>query len=157
MLLFRKITKNKKLPAKKATAELMNKWKASKRRLATYLQRKSELMSAPVKKFCLIFFCVLFGGSSIAIIIHSATSKEQAVRVTTITKPAHPERNDLTSLAPDSVITKREYERVIGFKNYLLQLKSDSIRKQQYDSIMFIRPKLMDSINLFEKMYLSQK
>lgn len=157
MLLLRKIMRREKSLPKEPTVEFINKWKASKRRLAIYLQRKSELVSAPVKKFCLLFFCVLFGGSSIAIIIHSATSKEQAVRVTTITKPAHPERNDLTSLAPDSVITKREYERVIGFKNYLLQLKSDSIRKQQYDSIMFIRPKLMDSINLFEKMYLSQK
>lgn len=157
MLLIRKIMKDKNLPAKEATAEIIKKWKRSKQRLAAYLQQKSELMSAAVKKFCLIFFCVLFGGSSIAIIIHSATSKEQAIQVTTITKPDHTERNDITSLHPDSVITKREYERVIGFKNYLLHLKSDSTRRKQYDSIMTFRPELMDSITLFEKMYLSQK
>jgi hypothetical protein len=157
MLPLRKNMKNKNSVAKEMPIEIINKWRAAKRRFATYLQQKSELMSDSLKKFSLIFFCSLFSSISIAIIIHSAITKEQAVSVGAISKPAPAGSDEMTSLKPDSVITKREYERIIGFKNYLLHLKTDTIGKRQYDSIMSVRPKLMDSIMMFEKLYLSQK
>jgi hypothetical protein len=157
MLLLKRNKKNKNSAAKEMPIEIINRWRAAKRRLATYLQQRSELMSMSLKKFSLIFFCVLFGGSSIAIVIHSATTKEQSVSVTTISKPARAGHDEITSLKSDSVITKREYEKIIGFKNYLLHLKTYTRGRKQYDSIISVRPKLMDSIILFEKLYLSQK
>ena len=56
----------------------------------------------------------------------------------------------------DSVITHEEYRRIELFKSYLLQLKDDETNKIKFDSIMRERPHLLDSITLFEKMYLSQ-
>jgi hypothetical protein len=157
MLLLKRNMKNKNSAAKDMPIEIIDKWRAAKRRFATYLQRKSELMSDSLKKLSLLFFCSLFSAISIAIIIRSSTTKEQAVSVRVISKSAHAGNDGITSLKSDSVITKSEYERIIGFKNYFLHLKTDTTGKRQYDSIISVRPKLMDSIILFEKMYLSQK
>ncbi len=156
MLLFKKI-RNKNRVADEMQLQISSKWKAFKERIATYLQRKSELLSAQTKKYTLIFFCLLFGGSSIAIIIHSATTEQQKISIIKISKPAHSIQDEKLFLQGDSSITKSEYERVEQFKNYLYQLKIDSSGRKKFDSIIQARPHLIDSINLFEKMYLQQK
>jgi hypothetical protein len=157
MILFKKYVNRKSSTADNTPIEVLKKWNIAKRKLAIFLQRKSELLSLSAKKYSLIFFCALFGGSSIAIIIRSVASEKKTVRVTNISKPGHTRQDEITSLELDSVITRREYERMIQLKNYLLQLKSDSASRKQYDSITLLRPHLMDTIILFEKMYLSQK
>ena len=156
-MLFKKYVSRKSSINDNAIVEVLKKWNIAKRKLAIFLQRKSELLSPSAKRYSLIFFCALFGGSSIAIIIRSVTSEEKTVRVTNISTSGHTRQEEITSLEPDSVITRGEYERVVQFRNYLLQLKSDSASRKQYDSITLLRPHLMDSIIRFEKMYLSQK
>src|ERR1700754_4985756 len=104
MSLFRKNIKYKHSAAKEAPIEIIQKWKALKHRLATYLQQKSELLSMPVKKYSLIFFCILFGGGSVSIIIHSATTKTKALSVAKISKPEHATPDETTTLQPDSII-----------------------------------------------------
>lgn len=156
MLLFKKIRKENRT-AEEMQLQISSKWKSFKERIATYLQRKSEMLSGQTKRYSLIFFCLLFGGSSIAIIIHSATTKGQQVSITKISKPAQSMQNEKIYLQGDSAITKSEYERVEQFKSYLFQLKTDSSGGKKFDSIMRARPQLMDSINLFEKIYSQQK
>lgn len=156
MLSFKKIRKET-VAADEMQIQINSKWKAFKERIATYLQRKSELLTAQTKKYSLIFFCLLFGGSSIAIIIHSATAEQQKISITKISKPAHSMQDEKLYLQADSAVTKSEYDRVERFKKYLFQLKTDSLGRKKFDSIMQVRPQLMDSINLFEKMYLQQK
>ena len=92
-----------------------------------------------------------------AIIIHSATTKQQTVSITKLSKPAHSIQEEKLYMQSDSAITKSEYDRVEQFKNYLFQLKADSLNYKKFDSIMQTRPQLMDSIKLFEKMYLQQQ
>jgi hypothetical protein len=156
MLLFKRTRKENPI-GDKMQLRISGKWKAFKERIATYLQHKSELLSVQTKRYSLIFFCLLFGGSSIAIVIHSATTEQQTVSITKISKPAHSIQDEKLYLQVDSAITKSEYERVEQFRNYLLQLNTDSSGKKKFDSIIQARPQLMDSINLFEKMYLQQK
>ena len=157
MLLFKKNIKPKSSVAKEAPIEIINKWKALKRKLAIHLQQKSELLSIPAKKYSLAFFFILFGGSSIAIIIHSATTRQEIISVARISKSADVGKREFPALRSDSTITKREYERIIEFKKYLFLLRDDPARRKRFDSIITNRPGLMDSITLFEKMYLSQK
>jgi hypothetical protein len=135
---------------------VLNKWKIFKRKLANKLQEKSELLSTQTKRYSLIFFCVLFGGSSIGIIVHSVHTKVNAVKIALISRPAHTDEDAQSMLYPDSVITKQEYNRVLQFENYMFNLKGDSSGRKKYDSILQCRPQLMDSIELFERMYLSQ-
>lgn len=156
MLLFKRNTKIRGAVATGVPNAFINKMKALKQRIAAYLQTKSELLSAKAKKYVLIFFCLLFGGSSLAIIIHASLTKEKTISVLKISKPSHATQDVESLLKPDSMITRREYERVLQFKNYLLHLKNDSAGAKRYDSIIQTRPKLLDSITLFEKMYLSQ-
>lgn len=156
MFLFKKIRK-KSAAEEEFQFKINSKWKAFKTRIAMYLQHKSDLLSAQTKKYSLIFFCLLFGGSSVAIIIHSITIKGQQVSITKISKPAHSIQDEKLYLQADSAVTKSDYERVEQFKNYLLQLKTDSVSRKKFDSIVQARPRLMDSINLFEKIYLQQK
>jgi len=157
MLLFKKNIKHKSSGTKEVPIAIINKWKSLKRRLAVYLQQKSELLSMPVKQYSLAFFCILFGGTSVAIIIHSATTKQNIISVAKIFKSPHVGKQGFPALQSDSIITKREYERIIEFKNYLFLLRDDPARRKRFDSIITNRPGLLDSITLFEKMYLSQK
>jgi hypothetical protein len=156
MLLFKKI-RSKSVATSDAQLKIIRQWKALKERVANYLQRKSELLSVQAKKYSLIFFCFLFGGSSVAVIIHSATAETQPVSITKISKPQHSIQDEKKFLETDSSITKQEYNRIEQFKNYLFQLQTDSWGRKKFDSIMQARPQLIDSINLFEKMYLQQK
>lgn len=156
MFLFKKI-QERKVAKDAIQSPISGKWKTLKERFATYLQQKSEILSIQTKRYALIFFCLLFGGSSVAVIVHSSTAKEQAASITKISNPVHSIQNENNYLKPDSSITKREYDRVEQFKTYLLQIKKDSFGKNRFDSIMQARPRLIDSIHLFEKLYLQQK
>jgi hypothetical protein len=156
MLLFKKI-RNTNAVTGEAQVKNNREWRAFKKRIAYYLQQKSELLSAQAKKYGLISFCLLFGGSSLAVIIHSVTTKDQSISITKISKPAHSIHDEKSYLKLDSPITKHEYDRVEQFKNYLFDLKTDSFGRIKFDSIIQVRPGLIDSINLFEKMYLQQK
>lgn len=156
MLLFKK-TINGNLKANDAQVKINSRWIGFKERLAACLQQRSELVSTQTKKYGLLLFALLFGGSSIAIIIHSVTTEEPTVVITKILRPLHSIQDEKSYLQADSSITKREYDRVEQFKTYLIKLKMDSSGKKRFDSITKARPQLIDSINLFEKMYLQQK
>lgn len=157
ILLFKKTGRNKKLGDQEMRSAIIARWKAYKQKIAAYLQQKSEMFSIQTKKFSLIFFCVLFGGSSVAIIIHSTTTKQRPFSITKLSRTAHSIQEEKLYLQADSAITKNEYDRVEQFKAYMFQLKADSFNNKKFDSIIQARPLLMDSIKLFEKMYLQQK
>ncbi len=156
MLSFKNYKKKRLDVKNEKLLTVLNKWKTLKQKLANKLQQKSELLSTQTKRYALIFFCILFGGSSIAIIVHSVNTKVNAVEIAAISRPAHTDGDAQTMLQPDSVITKQEYNRVLQFEKYMINLKRDSSGRKKYDSIIQCRPQLMDSIALFERMYLSQ-
>lgn len=136
---------------------IANNWKVLKANVALFLQQKSETLSVQTKRYILIFFCLLFGGGSVAIVIHSSIGKQQKISLIAISKPIYSTQTGDSYLKSDSSITKREYDKVEQFKSYLLQLKNDSLRNNEFESIIHTRPQLMDSIHLFEKLYLQQK
>ena len=156
MLLYKRLKKNTTNVSEETTSAIFNKWKIFKQKLAIKLQKKFELLSSQAKKYTLILFCVLFGGSSIVIIVHSIATRTKTIKVASISKPAHANEDGQSIYQPDSIITKQEYNRILQLKNYLLYLRSDSTEKEKYDSIIRCRPQLMDSIAMFERMYLSQ-
>ncbi|MEP6467349.1 MAG: hypothetical protein ABJB05_13655, partial [Parafilimonas sp.] len=82
----------------KKPVAILNKWNAFKRKLAVRLQERFQLLSSQTKKYTLILFCVLFGGSSLAIIIHSAITKTGTLKITNITKPARVNEDNQATL-----------------------------------------------------------
>jgi hypothetical protein len=156
MLLSKKIKRNQSDINDDVSVKIKSKWIAYKHRIATFLQQRSELLSTEAKKYCLAFFCLFFGGSSVAVIIYTATTQKQPLAITKISRPIQATQDQQNFLPVDSSITKQEYERVEQFKNYLLQLKHDRSSSKKFDSIIQARPHLIDSIHLFETMYLQQ-
>ncbi|MEP6466072.1 MAG: hypothetical protein ABJB05_07185, partial [Parafilimonas sp.] len=84
--------------ADKEPLAILNKWNSFKRKLADGLQQRFQLLSSQTKKYTLILFCILFGGSSLAIIIHSVTTKTDALKIIDITKPARVNEDNQATL-----------------------------------------------------------
>jgi hypothetical protein len=137
--------------------DLITKWQSVKQKIAGYLQHKTECLSMQSKRCGLVFFCVVFGGSSVALIIHAVTFKNEPVHIATIAKGSGAGHTNEAFMRKDSVIRKAEYDKVMRVKNLLLDLQADSAGRMKFDSIILERPELLDSIAMFEKMYLSQK
>ena len=157
MLLLKKYAQNNRGSIPGTPNKIFSKWENLKKRFACYLQQQSESLSVNSKKISLALFCFLFGGTSTYIIIHSVSIKEKTVSVQNISRLPRPYPNEEIGIQPDSIITKMEYERIQQFKNYLIHLRDDSTGRTKFDSIMIARPRLLDSIRIIEKMYLSQK
>jgi len=132
---------------------IADKWIACKKRVALFLQVKYEKLSDGRKKLCLIFFCLLFGGSSVLVLIDALKRDDKKIGIIKISKTIMP---PLAEHKPDSVITKSEYERVEKFKDYIRELNKTKEGKQIADSLLTGHPGLLDSIALFESIYLSQ-
>jgi len=115
--------------------------------IADRLQQKTETYSVKTKKYLLVIFCMLFAGSSVLVIVNAFRAKQHhIIRVEAIPSPniIHDQPK------PDAIITKQEWEKIERYKTIIL-----SLPKITYDSLMRVRPHLMDSIRLFENLYSS--
>lgn len=128
-------------------AGIKTKWHLRKRRWADTLQNKFEQFSLFGKKLSLCFFCVVFAGSSIAVIIHAITTRQ--VHVVTAAKMPRIMQEKQTPGMP--FISKTEFARIEKFRQYINQLP-----KPLSDSFMQARPHLLDSIAQIENYYQSQ-
>jgi len=155
MFLFKRHKKKEIALQVKQSYVLFKQWEKMKQKLACYLQHRSELLSLKSKKLILLFFFIVCSTGSIFIIIN-ASVKGNNITVKQISKPASTKDSTHLETKSDSAITEKDYKRIERFKSYLLQLRDDSTTGKKFDSIMLQRPHLLDSITLFEKMYLSQ-
>lgn len=129
------------------------KWINLNKRVASFLQVKFEKLSDGRKKLCLIFFCLLFGGSSVLVLIEALKHDDKKTGIVKISKTI---KTPLIEHKPDSAITKAEYERVEAYKNHIRELNKTKEGKQKADSLLALHPGLLDSIAVFENIYLSQ-
>ena len=156
MFLFKRYKKKEIALQVKQSYVLFKQWEKMKQKLACYLQQRSEFLSLKSKKLILLFFFIVCSTGSIFIIVNALVSRGNIMRVKQISKPSPTKDNTDIATKSDSVITTRDYKRIELFKSYLMQLKDDSTNRKKFDSIILQRPRLLDSITLFEKMYLSQ-
>lgn len=123
------------------------KWRGLKRRWADALQKKFEQCSPFGKRLWLCFFCIVFAGSSIAVIIHTIKTRRVPVAATAKMPRIVQEKE-----RPDMpFLSKAEFERIEKFKGYINQLPRPLL-----DSFMQARPHLLDSITQIEHYYQSQ-
>jgi len=155
MFLFKRYKKKEIALQVKQSYILFKQWEKMKQKLACYLHHRSELLSLKSKKLILLFFFIVCSTGSIFIIIN-ASVKGNNITVKQISKPASTKDSTHLETKSDSAITEKDYKRIERFKSYLLQLRDDSTTGKKFDSIMRQRLYLLDSITLFEKMYLSQ-
>ncbi len=128
--------------------KIKSKYLSFKCCIADVLQRKSERLSLKSKKLLLVLFCLFFVSMSTVAIVKAITTKA-AVVSTQVKMPRIMQQKEMPAMP---FISKKEFERIEGFKKHLYLLP-----KQSFDSFMLARPKLMDSIAQIENYYQSQK
>ncbi len=127
------------------------------RRWAEYLGEKANGWSRKKLKLALLAFCLIQGGASTYILLGVFSTPSFKNNVEQISIPAHVIQRD--TLYPDQqevIISKREYQRFKGFREYMDSLQHDPQGRNMYDSILHSRPGLLDSLSLLESIYQQQ-
>jgi hypothetical protein len=109
-------------------------------------------------KLILIFFCVSAGGYSIYLIANSVFSPERKQKTFEIQQmdiPKHFNKTGDETVMPEATIDEQTYLQIQDFRKHMDSLKLN--RTNEYDSILQARPGLMDSVQVLEQIYLSQK
>lgn len=109
-------------------------------------------------KLILIFFCVSAGGYSIYLIansVFSAEQKQQSFEIQQMDIPKHFNKTGDETVMPEATVDEQTYVQIQDFRKYMDSLKLN--RANEYDSILQARPGLMDSVQVLEQIYLSQK
>ena len=109
-------------------------------------------------KALLILFCISAGGYSIYLIansVFSAEQKQQSFEIQQMDIPKHFNKTGDETVIPEATIDEQTYLQIQDFRKYMDSLKLN--RANEYDSILQARPGLMDSVQVLEQIYLSQK
>ncbi len=136
---------------------MVHKCIRAQERCATYMQHQTEKLSSRIKKLLLVMFFLSSGGYSLYLIAESLKShKGKFFSVTPIKVPEYMDKaGDENTKAP-VIVSKDEYERIHRFKLFMDSLAKNSSGKRLYDSILFSRPGLMDSLMMIQEMYKSK-
>lgn len=123
-------------------------------RCATYMQHQTERLSGKIKKLLLVMFFLSSSGYSLFLIVESLKShKGKSFSVTTIKVPEHMDKAGDENTKARVIVSEAEYERIHRFQFQMDSLAKSPSGKRFYDSILFRRPGLMDSIMIIEEMY----
>jgi hypothetical protein len=109
-------------------------------------------------KLILIVFCITAGGYSIYLIANSVFSperKQKNFEIQQMDIPKHFDKTGDETVMPDATVDEQTYLQIQDFRKYMDSIKLN--RTNEYDSILQARPGLMDSVQVLEQIYLSQK
>lgn len=117
---------------------------------------KANLISGKGKLILLIIFCLLAGSISFYAAKRSFSGKQKiSLSANSIIKPKHIHQPDEETRSTAG-ITHEEYLRIYNFKLYLDSIANTPSGRRTFDSIITVRPGLIDSILIIEHIYLSQ-
>ena len=108
-------------------------------------------------KAFLILFCLCAGGYNIYLAASAITGSEKTQKNLKIDQVDVPKHFDKTGdeVIPEAYVDEETFFKMQGFKKYMDSLKQN--KSKQYDIIMQARPGLMDSVQVLEEIYYSQK
>jgi hypothetical protein len=118
---------------------------------ATWLQQKTNSYSTRKRKIILILFCTAFVTESIVVVYQSFQKNNKIPYSVTLIQPVRLLKEE--SFHP--LISEKEFNRIHRFKIMLDSLQITNTIK--FDSLLSLRPHLMDSIHLLENIYYEQQ
>ena len=114
---------------------------------ATWLQQKSNHLSKRSRRLSLLFFCVVVTTVSVMLLAESLGKSTGIIYSVTPFKMVPVER-----VTPQgSVISLTEYRKIEHFRTYL-----DSLPQKSRDSLLSLRPHLLDTLDFLRIIYLKQ-
>jgi hypothetical protein len=139
----------------KAAGWIANTILRVQRCFADVLEKKSMSWKTKQQWIFLYMVCLLFGGLSVITIVKSFNKKSQNI----LSKPA---AIKTPRMMPDEnrnsvVITDNEIRKVHIFKHTLDSLSKTDDGKIKVKNLMMRRPGIMDSLEMVEQLYYSQK
>ena len=141
---------------RKSVEKVAEQFIAQLRKLAVYLQHKSDLLSRRTKMCLLGLFLLAGSGCSLYLILNSLTGKYQ-LSITSVTDFPYINKTRVEVNRNTIVITKRDYLAVQNFRKYLDSLKFSPDGKIEYEKIIHERAGLLDSMNEIEHIYKQQQ
>lgn len=126
---------------------------------AKFMSNRTKNISAPSMKAVLIIFCLAGSSLNIYFILTAFLKKDQGTKMVKIDRmsvPKYYDKIDALPAEPDVQITKHQHEEMQAFVHYMDSLKHSKTVKHLYDSILLLRPRLLDSVNMLEEIYQSQ-
>lgn len=162
MWLFKKKKKetdeNKKGISDKVAGKIAGAGIKMQQLFAGKMNKLFENMNVKGIKILLIVFCVTAGGFSLYLLANSIfkkDNKQQVLKIEQVDIPKHFNKTGDDKIITEAAIDEQTYNQIQDFKMYM-----DSIRvhkRKEYDSIIINRPGLLDSVQMLEQIYLSQK
>ncbi|MCC9073493.1 hypothetical protein LNQ49_18105 [Flavobacterium sp. F-65] len=123
---------------------------------AQWLERKTAHFSRLNWIVILFSFIVLTGGCSIYLIASSFSGNTtKNITVIPITKPTNSVSLKEKDIELKTIISKKEFEKIIHFRRYMDSLGRSPTGKKTHDSIVQYRQGLMDSLSILENYYYS--
>ena len=120
------------------------------------LNRKFSKFSVQRLKLFLVAFCMVSGGLSLYFIMSGILKNERSISVFNIEQARIPIQNDSnTQHIQPIIVDEATWQKIRSFKIYLDSLKTNHVK--EFDSLMLLRPGLVDCITMIEEMYYSQK
>ncbi len=114
-------------------------------------------MNTKKLKGYLILFCICAGGNSIYLTVNAITGQDRKQKGFTVGQVDVPKHFDETGdeKMSEAYVDEETFYKIKGFKKYMDSLKQN--KSKQYDSILQVRPLLLDSVQALEEIYYSQK
>ncbi len=121
-------------------------------RSATFLQRQTNRLSTPLKKFLLMLFILMSAGYSFYLITEGSIS-HNPFRIAFIKIPKQAGTVSEKNAMPVMAVTTQDHQKIQGFMHYLDSLTKTSSGKKMHDGILKSHPLLLDSLRLIENIY----
>lgn len=128
-------------------------------KIADQLNERAAKWQPERIKVALILFCMVFGITSLAIMVKAiwVSKPNNIVAVKPIKVSRYIGHAENATTVPEHFISKKEYSRLEQFRGYIDSLAGSADGKKIKDSILSQRPKLLDSLAMVEQLYNKQK
>ncbi|RYE52966.1 MAG: hypothetical protein EOP48_15360 [Sphingobacteriales bacterium] len=125
---------------------------------AVSLNTATAKLSVRKLKMALLLFCLVSGGVSLYLAtsgVLGKSTKKAPITIDQASVPKHFDKSGDEIRDVQNSIDDELYGQVKAFRAYMDSLQINN--KVTYDSILLLRPGLLDSITLVEQIYLSQQ
>jgi hypothetical protein len=131
-------------------------------RWSEFMSRQTNRYTTCKLKWGLVLFCLFYVCFSFYAIIQPFTNSSSNAQ-SQITPPNNQrasiflKKQPLTLEKPEMVITETDFQKIQIFRKFMDSLSSSTNGRKQYQNILRVRPGLIDSVAMAEKIYYSQK
>lgn len=125
-------------------------------RFSNFMNERTKKLNLRTQRLFLFLFCLIFGGFSLYAFVGAFRNSEMSADSLKPDQVIMPKYYPEKSQSKDPLVSEMDMIRISRFKTYMDSLSRSTKGIHIYDSIIQVRPGLMDSIQVMEELYYSQ-